>query len=183
VLLLQALVFMAAINVVSGAESAGFLDAFIGSFVYAIINTVLVAVLAIDSGESFYGLLVQQLLLNAGGAAVGPARTRDHPGGRPGHPILAGRVRAGSVNTMARWIREGSHRLSRWEAILPSMTSASQAGILHGNTTASRPSAGTSATAGTSWCPATRMTPPRSCAASPTARDSCPTTGPASATS
>jgi hypothetical protein len=49
------------------------------------------------------------------------------------HPILAGRVRAGSVNTMAGWLREGSHRLSRWEALLPSMTSASQLGILHGN--------------------------------------------------
>jgi hypothetical protein len=49
------------------------------------------------------------------------------------YPILAGRVRAGSVNTMASWVRAGSHKLSRWEAILPSMTSASQAGILHGN--------------------------------------------------
>jgi hypothetical protein len=48
------------------------------------------------------------------------------------HPILAARVRAGSVNTMGGWIRDGSHKLSRWEAILPSMTSASQAGILHG---------------------------------------------------
>ena len=49
------------------------------------------------------------------------------------HPILAGRIRAGSVNTLASWIRDGTHKLSRWEAILPSMTSASQAGILHGN--------------------------------------------------
>ena len=49
------------------------------------------------------------------------------------HPILAGRMRAGSVNTMANWVRDGTHKLSRWEAILPSMTSASQAGILHGN--------------------------------------------------
>ena len=30
-------------------------------------------------------------------------------------------------------MRDGTHKLSRWEAILPSMTSASQAGILHGN--------------------------------------------------
>ena len=91
------------------------------------------AVLAVDSGESFYGLLVQQLLLKR---AAPPS---DQPGlviiqvDGLAHPILAGRVRAGSVNTMARWIREGSHKLSRWEAILPSMTSASQAGILHGN--------------------------------------------------
>ena len=49
------------------------------------------------------------------------------------HPILAGRMRAGSVNTMAGLVRDGSHKLSRWEAILPSMTSGSQAGILHGN--------------------------------------------------
>ena len=34
---------------------------------------------------------------------------------------------------MAGWVRDGSHKLSRWEAILPSMTSGSQAGILHGN--------------------------------------------------
>ena len=27
------------------------------------------------------------------------------------HPILAGRVRAGSVNTIANWIRDGSHEL------------------------------------------------------------------------
>jgi hypothetical protein len=49
------------------------------------------------------------------------------------YPILAGRMRAGSVNTMARWVEDGTHVLSRWEALLPSMTSASQAGILHGN--------------------------------------------------
>src|SRR5262245_32530469 len=42
-------------------------------------------------------------------------------------------MRAGSVNTMAGWVRDKSHKLSRWEALLPSMTSASQAGILHGN--------------------------------------------------
>jgi hypothetical protein len=42
-------------------------------------------------------------------------------------------MRAGSVNTLASWVRNGTHKLSRWEAILPSMTSASQAGILHGN--------------------------------------------------
>jgi hypothetical protein len=35
------------------------------------------------------------------------------------HPILAGRMRPGSVNTMAGMVRDGSHKLSRWEAILP----------------------------------------------------------------
>ena len=84
-------------------------------------------------GDSFYGLLIQSLLVKRSAEAT------DQPGlvilqiDGLAHPILAGRIRAGSVNTMAGWIRDGSHTLSQWEAILPSMTSASQAGILHGN--------------------------------------------------
>ena len=42
-------------------------------------------------------------------------------------------LRAGRVPTMASWIRDGSHRLGHWDALLPSTTPASQAGILHGN--------------------------------------------------
>jgi uncharacterized membrane protein YvlD (DUF360 family) len=133
VLVLQVLVFLVAANLVPGVHVDGFLTALIGSFVYAIVNTVLTAILGIDSGDSFYGLLIQNLLLER---AVAPT---DQPGlvivqiDGLAYPILAGRVRAGSVNTMAGWVRDGSHKLSRWEAILPSMTSASQAGILHGN--------------------------------------------------
>jgi hypothetical protein len=33
---------------------------------------------------------------------------------------------------MSSWIRQGSHRLAHWNALLPSTTPASQAGILHG---------------------------------------------------
>ena len=133
VLVLQVLVFLLAANVVPGVHVGGFVPALIGSFVFAIINTILTAILGIDSGDSFYGLLVQNMLLE------GAAAPTDRPGlviiqiDGLAHPILAGRMRAGSVNTMAGWVRDGSHKLSRWEAILPSMTSASQAGILHGN--------------------------------------------------
>ncbi|MFI5225110.1 MAG: phage holin family protein [Candidatus Limnocylindrales bacterium] len=133
VLVLQILGFFVSINLVPGAHVAGFFPALIGSFIYAIVNTILTSVLGVDSGDSFYGLLVQNLMLKRAAA----------PSDQPGlvivqidglaHPILAGRMRAGSVNTMAGWVRDGSHKLSRWEAILPSMTSASQAGILHGN--------------------------------------------------
>ncbi len=133
VLVLQVLVFLVAANLVPGVHVGGLVPALFGSFIYAMFNTVLTAILGIDSGDSFYGLLIQSLMLER--AAT--------PSDRPGlviiqidglaHPILAGRMRAGSVNTMASWVRDGSHKLSRWEAILPSMTSAGQAGILHGN--------------------------------------------------
>jgi len=133
VLLLQVLVFLLAANVTPGVHVGGLVPALLGSFVYAIVNTALTAILGVDSGDSFYGLLIQNLLQKRAAAPT------DQPGlvivqiDGLAYPILAGRIRAGSVNKMAGWVRDGSHKLSRWEAILPSMTSASQAGILHGN--------------------------------------------------
>ena len=133
VLVLQVVAFLVVANYAPGVQVDGFLAALIASFVYAIINTILTAILGIDRGGSYYGLLVQRLMVR---------RSTGHSD-KPGlviiqidglaHPILAARMRAGSVNTMASWVRDGSHKLSRWEAILPSMTSGSQAGILHGN--------------------------------------------------
>jgi uncharacterized membrane protein YvlD (DUF360 family) len=133
VLVLQVVSFIVVAQWAPGVHVESFTTALIASFVYAIINTILTAVLGIDRDGSYYGLLIQRLMVK---------RSTGHSD-KPGlvilqidglaHPILAGRMRAGSVNTMANWVRDGSHKLSRWEAILPSMTSASQAGILHGN--------------------------------------------------
>ena len=107
--------------------------ALVGSFVYAAINTVLTSILGVDRDGSFFGLLISSLHAKRHGRRRRTSRawsssrstawpTRSSPR----------RVRAGSVNTIGSWIRDGSHKLSRWEAMLPSMTSASQAGILHG---------------------------------------------------
>jgi len=132
VLVLQVVAFLVVAQWSPGVHIAGFVTALIGSFVYAIVNTILTSVLGVDRGGSFYGLLVQRLLVQRAGPKS------DKPGvviiqiDGLAYPILAGRIRAGSVNTMAGWVRDKSHTLSRWEAILPSMTSASQAGILHG---------------------------------------------------
>ncbi len=133
VLVLQVIAFIVVAQWAPGVHVDTLTTAIIASFIYAIINTVLTAILGVDSGGSYYGLLVQRLLVQ---------RSKGHSD-KPGlviiqidglaHPILAGRMRAGSVNTMAGMVRDRSHKLSRWEAILPSMTSGSQAGILHGN--------------------------------------------------
>jgi hypothetical protein len=47
-------------------------------------------------------------------------------------PVLRQALDARVMPTLARWLRGGTHRLASWEAGLPSETSASQAGILHG---------------------------------------------------
>ncbi|WP_432494829.1 alkaline phosphatase family protein [Kineococcus gypseus] len=49
-------------------------------------------------------------------------------------PLLRFGVHAGTLPTIARWLRTGSHRATGWRAPLPSTTPASQAGLLHGTT-------------------------------------------------
>jgi len=48
-------------------------------------------------------------------------------------PVLQRAMRDGNAPTMARWVEEGTHRLTEWETDLSSQTGASQAGILLGN--------------------------------------------------
>ncbi|HEX2469672.1 MAG TPA: phage holin family protein [Candidatus Limnocylindrales bacterium] len=132
VLVLQFAAFMVVAQLAPGVSVSGVVSAIVASFVFAIVNTTLTAMLGVDRGGSYFSYLVQALR-----AKRAVARS-DRPGvvilqiDGLAYPILAGRVRAGSVNTMASWIRSGTHRLSRWEALLPSMTSAGQLGILHG---------------------------------------------------
>jgi uncharacterized membrane protein YvlD (DUF360 family) len=48
-------------------------------------------------------------------------------------PVLRRAMRDGNAPTMARWVEEGTHRLTEWEPDLSSQTGASQAGILLGS--------------------------------------------------
>ncbi len=48
------------------------------------------------------------------------------------YPVLHMSVMAGTVPTMSRWLRDGSHQLHEWTPKLPATTPASQMGILHG---------------------------------------------------
>lgn len=133
VLVCQVVSFLVVAQLAPGVHLSGFVAALVASFIYAIINSVLTAILGIDSGGSYYGMLVQRLMVKRStGQSDKPGLVIIQIDGLA-HPILAGRMRAGSVNTLAGLVRDGSHKLSRWEAILPSMTSGSQAGILHGN--------------------------------------------------
>jgi uncharacterized membrane protein YvlD (DUF360 family) len=133
VIALQIVSFFVIAQISPGVHVSRISIALIGSIVYTIINTTLISLFGIDRGGSYFGALVQMMRAKRG------AKPTDQPGvvilqiDGLAHPILAGRIRAGSVNTMASWLRDGTHRLSRWEALLPSMTSASQLGILHGN--------------------------------------------------
>jgi uncharacterized membrane protein YvlD (DUF360 family) len=47
-------------------------------------------------------------------------------------PVLEWGVRAGTLPTLSRWVRSGSHHMAEWRPKLPATTPASQMGILHG---------------------------------------------------
>ena len=119
---------------VDGLHIGGIVAALIGSLIYALILTILTAVFSVSQDDSYWALLVQQL------ASRGPGVVRtDQPGlvviqidGLP-HDVISRQVRAGRAPFMSAWLRSGRYRLSKWDALLPPTTPASQAGILHGN--------------------------------------------------
>ena len=133
-LVMQVLVFFLVEWLLPDFQVATVLTAFVGSLVFAAFNTFLSAVLNVDSDESYYGALVAQLSQRRPDVIA-----TDRPGvviiqiDGLAHPILAHQIRAGRVPFLSRWVRSGEMTLDRWTALLPSQTSASQAGILHGN--------------------------------------------------
>src|SRR4051812_19158340 len=133
-LLFQVVAFLLLGRWVEGIVVNGFLAAFVGSWIYAIVNTLLTSILATDDDESYWGTLVRQMALKRDDSihSESPGVVIIQIDGLA-QPILAHQVRAGRVPHIARWIRSGEMRLDRWTALLPSQTSASQAGILHGN--------------------------------------------------
>jgi uncharacterized membrane protein YvlD (DUF360 family) len=133
-LVFQVVTFLVLPVFVRDLEVSGIIPALVASFVYAIVNTLLSTIFSITSDDSYFAVLMQQVV--TGREGVTPT---DQPGlvvvqiDGLAQPILARQVRAGRVPHLARWVRSGRYHLDGWEALLPPTTPASQAGILHGN--------------------------------------------------
>jgi uncharacterized membrane protein YvlD (DUF360 family) len=112
----------------------GPVDAIIASVVFSVANALLTAVLSTGDDSSFFGTLVRQLAARRGKTArIGePGVVLIQIDGLA-RSILEDRIAAGGAPNLARWLRSGGMTLDRWEPLLPTQTSASQAGILHGN--------------------------------------------------
>jgi uncharacterized membrane protein YvlD (DUF360 family) len=132
-LFFQVAVLMSLAPIVPGFHISGLVDAFIASWVFAVANSLLTWLLSLDSDESYYAMLMRRLI-----ASQPDAIRSDRPGlvviqvDGLAHAVLEQQLRAGRVPVIARWLRSGRMRLTRWSTLLPSQTSASQAGILFG---------------------------------------------------
>lgn len=127
-------VFIAIEPFVPGYHLAEPFDAVFAAIVFAIINSFLSWLLSLDSDDSYYSMLVRRLLRRRP-----DAKTSKKPGfvivqiDGLSHQVLMQQVQAGRVPVMSRWVNHGLMRLGSWTTLLPSQTSASQAGILFGS--------------------------------------------------
>ena len=76
VIVLQIVTFLVIVPLAPGVEVNGVLTAFIASFIYAAVNTVLTSIFAIDSGGSYFGLLVSTMMAKR---ATTPTRSSTRP--------------------------------------------------------------------------------------------------------
>src|SRR3954447_10149747 len=99
-----------------------------------VVTTAVTAVLTIDDDAFYYRNVVKRRARKSEGAIK-----TDVPGvlfleiDGLAHDVLIRAIRDGSAPTLASWLREGSHRLARWETDWSSQTGACQAGLLHGD--------------------------------------------------
>ncbi len=96
------------------------------------LNTVLTSLLAIDDDDFYYRNVVKRQAKRRGVVSSDvPAVVFLEIDGLA-REVLVRAIRDGNAPTMARWMRDGSHRLIGWETDWSSQTGASQTGILHG---------------------------------------------------
>jgi hypothetical protein len=134
-LLFQVFVFWLLGPLIAGVSiTAGFIGLLLVSFVFGFLQAGISSLFGLGEDDSYYGTLVRTMASRRPGIE----RT-DEPGiviiqlDGLSHDVMSHSVRAGRVPEMSSWIRTGTHRLGHWDALLPSTTPASQAGILHGN--------------------------------------------------
>lgn len=122
-------------NLVEGFFVRTWLDAFLGSIVLALFNTILTGVVAVDDDDSFYQNLAERL---AKRETFFPADL-DTQGvimmeidGLSYHHIKKA-IEDGWMPTLREMQERENYQLSRFDCGLPSQTSACQAGIMFGN--------------------------------------------------
>jgi uncharacterized membrane protein YvlD (DUF360 family) len=133
-LVLNGAILLLAVGIVPGADLEGVWDGVLVTVGLAAITTVVTALLAIDEDASW-----QRNVVGRQARRRGDRTETEVPGvvfleiDGLAHEVLQRALRDGNAPTMSRWLREGHHRLARWETDWSSQTGACQAGLLHGN--------------------------------------------------
>jgi uncharacterized membrane protein YvlD (DUF360 family) len=134
VILLNGLIVLLVSEVYAGLQVTSLSAAIVVTICITIVNTAATSMLAVDDEGFWY----RHVVTRYGRRAV-PAENLDKPGllfaeiDGLAHDVLLRALRDGNAPTMSRWLREGTHKLTRWETDWSSQTGACQAGLLHGD--------------------------------------------------
>jgi len=134
VLGVDALMLLAADHLTSGFKVDSFWAALGVAIVASAVGVVLDVLFGTNDDDVFSLRVVQRVARRSGGREI-----TDRPGvvfleiDGLALPVLRRAMRDGHAPTMARWLADGTHRLTEWETDLSSQTGASQAGILLGS--------------------------------------------------
>jgi uncharacterized membrane protein YvlD (DUF360 family) len=133
-LLGQAALAYLALSVVPGVRVDSFWAAFWATWIVAVFTTLATWLLTAGTNDAVFVDLVRRA------RRADPVQDPDVTGilfvqldGVP-FPVLQWGVLGGTLPTLSRWIRSGSHDFAEWTPTLPATTPASQMGILHGTT-------------------------------------------------
>lgn len=133
-LVLNGALVAAAVVLTPGAEIHDWVSGIVIALGLATLTALLSALLAIEEDDTWYRNVVRRQERRRGD------RTEtDVPGivfleiDGLAHAVVRRALRDGNAPTLARWARDGSHRLERWETDWSSQTGACQAGLLHGD--------------------------------------------------
>lgn len=131
---LNAIALSITARIVPDLRVDGPLDAFLGSIVLAVVNTILTGVIAMDDDDSFYQNLAERLARRepffAAEATQGLIMMEID--GLSYHHVKRA-IADGWMPTLAQMMRNEEYQLSRFDCGLPSQTSACQAGIMFGD--------------------------------------------------
>jgi uncharacterized membrane protein YvlD (DUF360 family) len=128
----SAAVYLLSAGIVPGAAISGPLPALVAAIGVVVGNTIVTWLLSLNGDDSYYMALQMRLARDRGlvDDATTPGLLCIQVDGLAA-PVLREAVRAGRMPFVAGLLRD-SHRLLEWRCRVPSMTSASQAGILLG---------------------------------------------------
>jgi uncharacterized membrane protein YvlD (DUF360 family) len=116
-----------------GLQISDLFDGVVVVLALTIVNTAVTSLLAIDDDDFFYRNVIRRQARRSGATSTDvPAIVFLEIDGLA-HAVLKRAIRDGNAPTMARWLRDGSHHLIRWECDWSSQTGAAQTGLLHGS--------------------------------------------------
>jgi uncharacterized membrane protein YvlD (DUF360 family) len=131
---LNTVLVVAAIDLIPGASIEGLGEGLVVTAGLTLLTALISALLAIGDDDAWYRNVVGRQMRRRGAFVE-----TDVPGvlfleiDGLAHEVLIRGLRDGTTPNLARWVRDGGHRLRGWETDLSSQTGACQAGLLHGS--------------------------------------------------